>query len=69
MGLKYGKKYESEEDIKRLRYGRVMIMTDQDHEGSHVKGLLINFIHYNWPELIRLPFLEEFITPIVKVCR
>lgn len=29
-------------------------------------GLLINFIHTNWPELLRLPFLEEFITPIVK---
>lgn len=32
-----------------------------------ILGLLINFIHTNWPELLRLPFLEEFITPIVKV--
>ena len=30
-------------------------------------GLLINFIHHNWPSLLKLPFLEEFITPIVKV--
>lgn len=34
---------------------------------SNKKGLLINFIHHNWPSLLKLPFLEEFITPIVKV--
>ncbi|UYV70511.1 TOP2B [Cordylochernes scorpioides] len=67
MGLQYKKKYESPEDLKSLRYGRLMIMTDQDHDGSHIKGLLINFIHHNWPTLLRLSFLEEFITPIVKV--
>ncbi|UYV70510.1 TOP2B [Cordylochernes scorpioides] len=66
MGLQYKKKYESPEDLKSLRYGRLMIMTDQDHDGSHIKGLLINFIHHNWPTLLRLSFLEEFITPIVK---
>ena len=67
MGLQYGKKYRSVDDMKSLRYGRLMIMTDQDQDGSHIKGLLINFIHHNWPDLLRLPFLEEFITPIVKV--
>ena len=28
-----------------LRYGRVMIMTDQDHDGFHIKGLLVNLFH------------------------
>lgn len=69
LGLQYKKKYITEEDMKTLRYGKIMIMTDQDQDGSHIKGLLINFIHYNWPELLRQNFLEEFITPIVKATK
>lgn len=38
-------------------------------DGSHIKGLIINFIHHNWPELIRHNFLEEFITPIIKATK
>ncbi|CAH1454096.1 unnamed protein product [Lactuca virosa] len=42
-------------------------MADQDHDGSHIKGLLINFLHSFWPSLLKvLEFLLEFITPIVK---
>ncbi|CAL5414885.1 unnamed protein product [Camellia sinensis] len=66
LGLQHGKQYDS---VKTLRYGHLMIMTDQDHDGSHIKGLLINFIHSFWPSLLKIPsFLVEFITPIVKVC-
>ncbi|CAN1342380.1 DNA topoisomerase 2 [Linum perenne] len=64
LGLRQDKQYE---DVKSLRYGHMMIMTDQDHDGSHIKGLLINFIHSFWPSLLRVPsFVVEFITPIVK---
>ena len=69
LGLKYKEKFESKSDLKKLRYGKIMIMTDQDHDGVHIKGLLINFIHNYWPNLLKHGFLDEFITPLVKVSK
>lgn len=69
MGLKFGVEY-NESNIKTLRYGHLMIMADQDHDGSHIKGLIINFIHTYWPSLLDIPgFLQQFITPIVKATK
>lgn len=65
LGLQHKKVYT---DTKGLRYGHIMIMTDQDHDGSHIKGLLINFLQVQFPSLLKIPeFLVEFITPIIKV--
>jgi hypothetical protein len=67
LGLRHGAVYE---DTKTLRYGHLVIMADQDHDGSHIKGLLINFIHHFWPSLLGVPgFLQQFITPIVKATK
>jgi len=64
LGLETGKIYKN---IKSLRYGKVMIMTDQDHDGSHIKGLVMNLFHHMWPSLLELGYITSMITPIVKV--
>ncbi|KAG4090310.1 type II DNA topoisomerase [Neocallimastix lanati (nom. inval.)] len=67
LGLQHGKVYENTDN---LRYGHIMIMADQDTDGSHIKGLVINFLDHFWPSLLKIPgFLLEFITPIVKVSK
>jgi DNA topoisomerase II len=67
LGLQSGKKYETLSD---LRYGSVMIMTDQDYDGSHIRGLLINLFHELWHELMAIPgFLTYMATPIVKAVK
>ncbi|KAI0935640.1 hypothetical protein AcV5_004006 [Taiwanofungus camphoratus] len=67
LGLQHNKDYK---DVNSLRYGRLMLMTDQDHDGSHIKGLLINYFDHFYPSLLKIPkFLVEFITPIVRVTK
>ena len=70
LGLEYGKRYESLADMRGLRYGHLMVMTDQDVDGSHIKGLLMNLFHTYWPTLLRVNgFFITLATPIVKARR
>lgn len=71
LGLKYSdKKKTKEETYQELRYGRVMLFTDSDVDGSHIKGLVMNLFSYFWPELLEIPgFIISLATPIVKAKR
>ncbi len=68
LGLEANKEYKSREAVtKSLRYGQVLFMTDQDLDGSHIKGLCINLFHSLWHDLFRMPhFLGFMNTPILK---
>jgi len=68
LGLETGKKYNNIEDVySNLRYGKVLFMTDQDLDGSHIKGLGINLFQSEWPTLINIPgFIGFMNTPILK---
>jgi DNA topoisomerase II len=53
--------------MKELRYGKVLILADQDLDGSHIKGLCVNMFHDQWPSLAKHPgFLSYMNTPILR---
>jgi DNA topoisomerase-2 len=67
VGLEAGKKYTPEEAKRSLRYGKVLFMTDQDLDGSHIKGLCINLFDSEWSTLLAIPgFIAFMNTPIIK---
>ena len=67
VGLEHGKTYTLQDVNNKLRYGKLLFMTDQDLDGSHIKGLAINMIESEWSSLIEIPeFIGYMNTPILK---
>jgi len=70
VGLKQGEDYSNDDKFNSLRYGHVLLLTDQDVDGSHIKGLFINMLHTLWPSLVkRENFVQSLNTPIVKAIK
>ena len=79
LGLKFGLDYSLEENFATLRYGSIVLLADQvsccrpamkiiqDEDGTHIKGLILNFFHQFWPELVARKFVSYFRTPLIKV--
>ena len=67
MGLENDKEYTTEEIKSKLRYSKIMFMTDQDLDGSHIKGLGINMFESLWESLVQTEgFIGFMNTPIIK---
>lgn len=69
LGLQHGLDYTKDENFKKLRYGKLIILTDQDNDGNHIKGLIINLFDKLYPTLLKskFKFICGFKTPIVRV--
>ena len=67
IGLETGRVYTQADTQTKLRYGKIVFMTDQDLDGSHIKGLGINLFHSQWHSLATIPgFISFMNTPILK---
>lgn len=64
LGITPGKVYTS---VKELRYGRMMIMTDADKDGDHIKSLILACIYALAPSLFDLGFVVDYKTPYMRL--
>jgi len=69
LNLKYDTDYTIEKNFNTLNYGKVMIMTDADHDGIHIASLILNLFHFLFPSLLlrEESYIVSMQTPIVKI--
>lgn len=68
LNLKFDTDYTKDNEYKTLNYGKILIITDQDTDGFHITGLIMNFFHHLFPSLFYRPgFISSMFTPIMNV--
>jgi len=69
LGLRFGVDYTDDKNFNTLNYGKLMLLTDQDDDGIHISGLIINMFHSLFPSLIKREksFLITMKTPLIRI--
>lgn len=67
LNLEKNLDYNLKENYEKLTYGKIIILTDADTDGSRIKGLLLNIFHDMFKSLLSLSYIVCMKTPILKI--
>lgn len=67
LGIEDGVDYSIDSNFDKLRYGRVMILTDADVDGKHITGLILNYFYNRFRSLLHRSYIMYYRTPLMRV--